>query len=186
MQRSRVLVTGASGAGTTALGRALADAWSVPHADVDDYFWKPTTPPYVVKRPVSERLALMETLFVARHAWVLSGSLMGWGDVLTDRLDAVVFLTLDPLTRLGRLKARERARYGDAIASGGTSEAEHQEFMDWARGYDDPSFEGRNRGRHDEWLSGLACPVLPLSSTEPVSQLVAAVTAWEPETIRLA
>ena len=39
-------ITGASGSGTTTLGRALASAWAVPHADTDDYFWVPTTPPY--------------------------------------------------------------------------------------------------------------------------------------------
>jgi hypothetical protein len=36
---------GASGAGVTSLGRALADALAFPHHDADDYFWQPTIPP---------------------------------------------------------------------------------------------------------------------------------------------
>jgi len=77
VRRSRLHVTGASGCGTTTLARAVADAWAVPHADADDYFWLPTDPPYVRKRPVEERLALMGSVFVPREAWVLSGSMLG-------------------------------------------------------------------------------------------------------------
>jgi hypothetical protein len=68
----------------------VADAWAVPHADVDDYFWLPTDPPYVDQRPEAERLALMEQVFLPRDAWVLSGSMMGWGDSVVARCDAVV------------------------------------------------------------------------------------------------
>jgi hypothetical protein len=50
---------GASGAGVTSLGRALACALAVPHHDTDDYFWLPTDPPYRDKRDVGERLKLM-------------------------------------------------------------------------------------------------------------------------------
>ena len=68
MQRSKLHVMGASGAGTTTLARALADHWTVPHADADadDYFWVPSTPPYLEKRPEAEGMALMRTVFVPR------------------------------------------------------------------------------------------------------------------------
>ena len=75
MRRCRLHVIGASGSGTTTLARALADFWSVPHADADDYFWEPSDPPYVVRRPEADRLALMRSVFVPREAWVLSGSI---------------------------------------------------------------------------------------------------------------
>lgn len=182
MDSCRLHVTGASGAGTTALGRAVADCWEVPHADTDDYFWQPTTPPYLNKRPVAERLALMEAMFLPRDKWVLSGSLMGWGDELAPRFDAVVFVTLDAAIRLRRLNARETTRLGSAIAPGGHMEASHHAFMEWAQGYDDPHFDGRNLVRHEAWLAQLQCPVLRLSSHEPVERLVAAVTAWMPDT----
>ena len=64
MTPCRLLVTGASGSGTTTLGRALATDWAVPHADVDDYFWLPTSPAYVDKRPVDDRLRLMAEVFL--------------------------------------------------------------------------------------------------------------------------
>jgi hypothetical protein len=48
----------------------MANEWSVPHADVDDYFWVPSSPPYSVKRPVPSRLELMNEIFLPRDAWV--------------------------------------------------------------------------------------------------------------------
>ncbi len=171
----RTLVIGASGAGTTTLGRALADAWAVPHADADDYFWEPTEPPYTTKREPAARVALMEQVFLPRQAWVLSGSPMGWGDVLRPRVELVVLLVLDPAIRLARLEARERRRYGDRIAAGGDLEEALQEFLSWARGYDDPTFDGRNLAGQERWLAEVTCPVVRLDAARPVDELVAAI-----------
>ncbi len=167
---------GASGAGTTTLARAIADHWAVPHADADDYFWVPSDPPYVDKRPESERIALMEKLFVPREAWVLSGSMLGWGDEVVARCDGVVFLTLEPAERLRRLEAREVLRQGGRVVD----EEAWDEFLEWARGYDDPAFDGRSRVAHDSWLAGLDCPVLRLDSASPTEVLRDEVLAWEP------
>lgn len=176
MDPQRVHIVGASGSGTTTLGRALADAWSVPHADVDDYFWEPTDPPYTTQRDPAARLRLMGEIFVARPAWVLTGSIMGWGESLIPHIDAVVFVTLDPSERLARLHRRERQRYGDRIDQGGDLAQATAEFLEWAAGYDDPSFPGRNRALHGAWLAELPCPVLHLDGARPVADLVAALT----------
>ena len=174
MRRSRLHVTGASGSGTTTLGRAVADAWAVPHADADDYFWLPTDPPYVRKRPPLERVALMEQVFLSREGWVLSGSMVGWGDEVVGSCDGVVFLTLDPTERMRRLEAREQVR-GER---GPADESVREAFLTWARGYDDPSFEGRSRVAHEEWLATLTCPVLRLDSALTRDELRDAVLAW--------
>ena len=168
----RLLVTGASGAGTTTLGRALADHWSVPHADIDDYFWLPTSPPYTQKRPEEARLRLMSELFLPRSAWVLSGSAVGWGDPLLETCDAVVFLTLDAELRMRRLREREVARYGEV------DEGAHRVFFEWARGYDDPTFAGRSLVKHERWLAATSQPVLRLDAAAPVPDLVDAVNLW--------
>lgn len=176
MQRSRLHVLGASGSGTTTLARALADRWAVPHADADDYFWQPTTPPYREPREPAARVALMHELFVPREAWVLSGAMNGWGDEVLARCEAVVFLTLDPAERLRRLEAREQVRReGQEI-----DQEAWTAFRDWAQGYDDPAFTGRSRARHEQWLGTLDLPVLRLDSARPVGELVDEVLGWEP------
>jgi len=184
MDACRLHLTGASGSGTTTLGRALASSWSVPHADADDYFWVPTSPPYTQKRATPDRLRLMEEIFVARDAWVLSGSLMGWGDPLVERFDAVVFLSVGNQTRLERLRGREAARYGARIEAGGDREASHREFIEWAEGYEDPAFDGRNRAQHEAWLAALPCPVLRLDSAAGVDELLGEVVTWQKQGFR--
>jgi adenylate kinase family enzyme len=181
LRTCRLLLTGASGSGTTTLGRELASLRSIPHAEVDDYFWVPTTPPYTRKRPAEDRLRLMEALFLPRDSWVLSGSVMGWGDSLIGRLDGVVFLTVEPGTRMDRLREREVLRYGDTIGQGGVNEAAHRDFIAWARGYDDDTFDGRSLAEHERWLAGLPCPVLRLDSARPVPAMLRAVAGWVAE-----
>jgi hypothetical protein len=176
VRRSRLHVNGASGSGTTTLARAVADAWAVPHADVDDYFWLPTDPPYVDKRPEVDRLALMEQVFLPREAWVLSGSMLGWGDSVVGRCDAVVLMTLDPAERMRRIEAREHVRRG----GGPVDQAAWSAFLTWARGYDDPLFEGRSRASHEEWLATLTCPILRLDGSRPREALRDEVLAWLP------
>ena len=177
MRRCRLHLLGASGSGTTTLGRMLANHWAVPHADADDYFWVPSDPPYVERRPDADRVALMRTMFVPREAWVLSGSVLGWGEEVAGECDAVVFLTLDPVERLRRLEARERVRQEGRVVD----EAAWAEFLEWARGYDDPAFGGRSRAGHERWLATLDLPVLRLDSAAPREVLRDQVLAWEPE-----
>lgn len=102
--------------------------------------------------------------------------MLSWGNDVVTRCDAVVFLTLDARERLRRLEARERARHGGRIVD----EAAWTAFLEWARGYDDPAFEGRSRVAHERWLSSLSCPVLRLDSASPPHALRDEVLAWEP------
>jgi len=177
MRRCRLHVLGASGSGTTTLARALASHWSVPHADADDYFWVPSDPPYVEQRPVGDRLALMRDVFVPREAWVLSGSMVDWGEPVVDECDAIVFLTLDPEERLRRLEAREVLRRAGRDHDPEAWEA----FLDWARGYDDPAFEGRSRVAHEKWLADRDQPVLRLDSRAGREELRDMVLDWVPD-----
>jgi adenylate kinase family enzyme len=169
---------GASGAGVTSLGRALADALAVPHHDTDDYFWQPTTPPYRVMRDISERLRLMREVFLPRADWVLSGSLDGWGDPVVPHFDLVVFLSTPKELRLQRLRAREARHFGaDAVAPDGWRHKETEEFIEWASRYDEGDREGRNLARHQAWLAAMLCPVLRLDGSRPLPELVAACAA---------
>jgi adenylate kinase family enzyme len=181
MRSCRIHVVGAPGAGTTTLGRALADALAVPHHDTDDYYWQPTTPPYRTKRDVAERLRLMHEVFVGRPGWVLSGSLEDWGAPIVPLLDCVVFLTVPTDVRLQRLRDREARTFGaEAVAPGGWRFRETEEFIEWASHYDDGTREGRSLGRHQTWLQTMPCPVMRLDGTRQTGQLVAEIVAALP------
>lgn len=175
---SRIHITGASGSGTTTLGAAIARQKNWRHLDADDYFWLPTSPPYQTQRPVPQRLELLVSDVTDQPGWVLSGSLEGWGDPLISQFDLVVFLLLPPKTRMARIRARERARFGTRIEPGGVMHDTHEAFIAWAEGYDRQDGAGRNLQKHRAWLSRLACPVLEIAGEPTQEESLAQVLAF--------
>jgi adenylate kinase family enzyme len=179
MKRRHIHIMGASGSGVTTLGRGLADALALPHHDTDDYFWLPTVPPYQIQRPVVERLRLMQEIFLPRADWVLSGSIVGWGEpvaALVANFDLVVFLQTPRDLRLQRLRAREATHFGaDATAPGGWRNQETESFIEWASHYEDGTREGRNLAKHEAWLAALPCPMLRLDGSRAVEENIAEI-----------
>ncbi len=174
----RILVTGASGSGSSTLGRGLTDRIASQHFEVDDFFWEPTDPPFISRRAPEDRVALMQAMFLPRSNWVLSGSILGWGEDITRRLTHVIFVHLDPDIRMERLARREARRYGDRIGPGGDRASGYRAFMEWARGYDRSDFPQRSRRQHEEWLSRLSVPVLRLDTRDPSALLTAQAMDW--------
>jgi len=156
----RIHILGASGSGTTTLGRALAARLQCPHFDTDDYFWLPTDPPFTQQRERTERAQLLMDDLTAQDAWVVSGSLCGWGDGAIPLFELVVFLWVPHAVRMERLHRREHARFGKRILPGGDMYESSQAFLAWAASYDEGSLDIRSRQRHDQWLSTLPCPII--------------------------
>ncbi len=173
MRTKRIHITGASGSGTTTLGRGLADTLSIPHHDTDDYFWSPTENPYTQKREIADRLRLMDEMFLKRPEWILSGSLDTWAEPIFPFFDVIIFIYISPDIRLERLHKREAHRFGkEAVAPGGCRYQQTQDFLKWAAGYDQDGFDGRNLKRHQAWLETLSCPVLQVDGAQPSHVLV--------------
>lgn len=177
---ARVYITGAAGSGTSTLSRAVALATDVPFLDTDDFYWAPTPQPFTQKRPVAERLALIAAAQLGQGAdggWVLAGSCDGWGDGAIAGADLIVFLTAPTPVRLARIRRREGEKFGARIKAGGDMEHAHAQFLKWAASYDEPYFSGRSLTRHRNWLSGRSEPVLELSGSMPLEDLLAKVMA---------
>lgn len=175
----RIVVTGASGSGTTTLGAALAARLACAHFDADDAFWVRTDPPFTTKRALGERDAMVRARLGARAQWVLSGSVVGWPwpDPARD-IDLAVLLVLPAALRMARLRAREVQRYGAAaLAPGGAMHGGHTEFLAWAERYDTAGTEQRSRVTHEAWLATCACPVLRIERDTTVAERVARVEA---------
>jgi hypothetical protein len=59
---------------------------------------------------------------------------MGGGEEHVENFDAVVFLSLDPGSRMSRLEASETVRWRGQALIGRVEDAGHEEFLSWARG----------------------------------------------------
>ena len=143
---ARLHVLGASGAGTTTLGAALAHRLGHPHVDADSLFWLPTDPPFTTRRPRDKRQAMLLRL-----------------------------LPVEPAVRMERLRQRETARYGKRLEPGGDMAVASAEFLKWAEAYDTAGPEQRSLISHVTWLATLKAPVLRLDSAVPLKDLVSAV-----------
>ncbi len=172
---SRIHILGASGSGTTTLGAAVAEHLGVPHVDTDTVFWRPTDPPFMQRRPVPERLALLRERLPRVGGWVLSGCALGWAEPIEPLYELIVYLTLDPVVRLARLRQREHARYGRRIEAGGDMAHAHAGFLAWAAAYDTAGLEQRSRAAHAMWLAEQTAPVIHLDGAMPTPQLVSRV-----------
>ncbi len=176
MKPARIHITGASGAGSTTLGHALADRLDFPVHDGDDYYWLPTSPPYREPRPAEVRARLLAEMVGDRADWIFIGSLMGWGDRFIPLLDLVVFLYARAYCRTTRLRERESRHFGaDAVSPGGWRHEETEQFLEWSTHYDDSTRDGRNLENQRAWLAALPCAVLELESTQPRANLVQAI-----------
>ena len=146
-----VHIYGPCGSGTSTLGREIGRRLGFRFLDTDDFFWLPTDPQYTQKRPLEERLALLEEELDKPGDVVLSGALIPWGNPLIPRFTLVVRLEAETQLRLERLKARERADFGSRIEPGGDMYQDFLEFLEYARGYDTGGLNMRSRARHDAW-----------------------------------
>ena len=172
MNPKRILIFGASGAGVSTLGRALADRVVARYFESDDIYWQPTDPPYRVARGLDERQRLLREAIV-HERWIIGGSLCGWGDLIIPHIDAAVFITTPTALRLQRLRQRERERFGPRIAPGGDMHDEHNGFIEWAAKYDAGTSDMRSGPMHESWIARLPCPVIRLNGARAIDNLVA-------------
>lgn len=170
MQKNIIHIYGASGAGTSTLGKKICVELGYTFMDTDDYYWLPTDPPYTVAREVEKRLELMKAeLFHSENA-VISGSLVDWGNELIPYFSLAIRLETEVEIRINRLKKREKEELGERIAPGGDMYRPHLEFLEWARAYDTGGINMRSKAMHDEWRKLLLCEQITLDGADDLEQ----------------
>ena len=170
MQKTVIHIFGASGSGTSTLGKALSEALDFKWMDTDDYFWVPTNPKFTTKRPKEERLVLIQADIDASQGAVLSGALTEWGDPLVPLFTLAIRVNTATPVRIERIRAREAMRFGERVMPGGDMYEQHQAFLKWAASYDEGGLNMRSRAAHDKWEKTLTCPLLTLDGALPVEE----------------
>lgn len=171
----RINVIGASGSGTSTLGKSLAATLAIPHFESDDYFHIPTDPPFQCPRPAEERCELISRDLKPEANWVLSGGIVGWIPYPPLSFTCFVFLYVETAVRVERLRRRERIRFGHRIEHGGDMYDSHEEFINWASRYDTGNIEGKTLARHKAYLLSQSRPVLEYHGERAVSEITESV-----------
>lgn len=180
----KILITGASGTGTSTLAKSLAEHYNINWFDLDDFYWYPLEPRFTYKRSIQEREALLIKAIVNSTAWVISGTLLYWGKLIWPLLDLTVFLTVPANCRLTRIITREINMFGMEMLFGnnGTRKKLFSNFLNWTKQYDTPTsnvnilHDNWSRKLHEEWLLKLNCPILHIdgeqSNTERLKLII--------------
>ena len=168
----RIHILGASGVGTSTLGKALAEKLNYCHLDTDDYYWLPPKYSFTQARERVERQNLLMSDLKKNDNWILSGSLCGWGDIFIPFFDVAIYLWIPKDIRINRIIQREKLRYGEDIEPGGKKYNQFLEFIEWASKYDEGDIDIRSRALHGEWLSSINCPIVRLEGDLSVQERV--------------
>ncbi|SHJ37140.1 AAA family ATPase [Aquimarina spongiae] len=161
----KILIFGASGSGTTTLGKAIEKETGFVHLDVDDYYWRKTEPLFVEKVPLQERNEHLKQDFEHYDHVVMSGSMVSWGKEWEVAFDLAIFLYLDNEERMDRLQKRENERYGNLLETDQEIQKNSKAFLQWANRYENDDFEGRSLKIHKNWMKKLDCPVLQIDGS---------------------
>lgn len=159
-KKIKIHIFGASGAGVSTLGKKLASSLQISFYDSDDFYWKITNPPFQEANSIADRKHFLKNAISLNDCWVISGTLVSWGDFIQDEFDLAVYLSVPCDERLLRVKRREAERFGNRIEAGGDMYEGHLKFLEWVAQYDEGSLGGRSKPRHEAWIKTLKCPVL--------------------------
>jgi len=165
-------IYGASGSGTSTLGREISIRLGYVFLDTDDFFWKRTNPMYSEKRSPEEAVTMIFEKIRTLDQVVLCGPLVDWGDELIKEFTLAVRLDTETKVRLHRIKEREYEKFGARILPEGDMYEQHLRFLEWAGKYDTGSAHMRSREKHDQWQKLLPCPQLNLSGEDPLEKNV--------------
>ncbi|RNC87871.1 MAG: hypothetical protein ED556_01380 [Winogradskyella sp.] len=166
----KILLFGASGSGTTTLGKEIEKKSDFKHLDADDYYWKKTSQPFQEKIPLSERNQNLKADFEKHENIILSGSMVSWGKEWETAFDLAVFIHLENNERMNRLKKREAERYGESLQTNKKIKENSEAFLEWANQYENPNFDGRSLKIHNNWIQLLNCKVLRLDGQLELSK----------------
>ena len=162
----KIYITGASGSGTTTVGKLLSEELCIPHYDNDDIFWRHTEVPFSEKRSVEKRKEMLREIINREDHWIFTGSALKWGDLILLNSDLIIWLSCNSDVRIERLKKRESDRFGDRILPEGDMYENHLAFLDWAKKYDSGGLDMRSKQAEELWMQNADCDIIRLENTD--------------------
>jgi len=168
----RIHIFGASGSGTSTVGKGLAKMLDIPHFDFDDYYWIPSDPPFIEPREAKEKFSMLINDTIDLNDFVISGHYAVEFKPIDERLTHAVFIWVPAQIRQERLRKRELDLFGDRVLPGGDMYEGHEAFIKWAGSYDLNNSTGRNISKHKKRMRILKCPVIKIEDDIPLDDII--------------
>jgi adenylate kinase family enzyme len=163
-------IFGATGSGTSSLGKALANELGYVHFDNDNYFFELSNNQFTRPRKPLIRDPMLFDDLKNTPSWVLSGTICGWGDFVIRYFDLIVFLWVPLKERMRRIEAREE-KLGRKIEDPSLPRYKtYKNFMKWASEYDTGNSNMRSLAQHEEWMKKLSCPLLKIEGDKSLDE----------------
>jgi len=169
----RILIIGASGSGTTTLGKRLSIELGISFIDLDEIFWFDSEIPFTKFRNTEELQSLINSKIYSKNEWIISGDPSLWNVDIENKINFVIFLKTFTAVRISRLEKRFNDNYGiESRVSDNLIFENHIEFIDWTKQYDIGGITGRTREKQESWISKLKCKVYETNSDKRLDFLV--------------
>ena len=172
-----IIIFGASGAGSTTLGREVAQRLKYQYLDIDDYLWRwDTAIPLTLTRSREERAKRLMDDIKKHPNFVIAGTIFSDRELFEPLLDLAVFISTPTDICAERVHVRECTRWGNRILPGGDmykSTRFHGDFNDYmanAEKYETADVSKFGRKLHEQWITELHCPVLRVDGLNDVSK----------------
>lgn len=173
----RILITGGPGSGCSSTALLVAEMLGLPVYDSDEFFHKPTNPPFQEQYSKEERWQLATEHLCGDSGWVLAGSVSTW-ELPHLSLTHAILLDMGKEVRMQRLLEREQSRFGTRILPGGDMHEEHELFMPWAAGYEERKNHGRNLTTDTAFAQVSSPRLLTLTQPSTIEDIAAQIIGY--------
>ncbi len=131
------MIIGPSASGKTTLGKKVAELLDFPYFDVDDFIWRFDTPElYTVMYSRDEKISRLKNAIAPYEYFVMAGSMSSFHQAFDDYFSMMVFLYVEPETRVQRANERAIQRFGNRVLKGGDMYESNQNFLKKIRRYE--------------------------------------------------
>lgn len=169
----RILIIGASGTGTTTLGKRISNQLKISFIDLDELFWLDSDIPFTKFRNTEQLREIVNDKIYSRREWVISGDPSLWNVDIENKINYLIFLKAPTNIRISRLEKRYDNQYGIASRVQGNLIFEnHQEFIKWTLKYDIGGITGRTKEKQESWISNLNGIIYETNSDKELDLLV--------------
>ena len=177
-----IIIFGASGAGSTTLGKEVARRLNFQFLDIDDYLWRwDTKIPLTVTRLPEERTECLMKDIKKHPDFVIAGTIFSNSKLFEPLIDLAVFISTPAEICAERVRTREYTRWGERVLPGGDMykttrfHGDANDYIANAQRYETAEASKFGRKLHEQWITELSCPVIRVDGMKCISENVSRI-----------